>query len=110
MISNITWKPKYGEKYYYIDIAGFGDLLIANKDEVINRESFINLTSDYYRCAWQEGDDDYINLFTGNVFRTEEEAKCQYEQFVSQLLNNDTIWKLEAVNGYKILPTGVMRE
>lgn len=110
MIKDIKWKPKYGEKYYYICIDGFGDLLIANKDEVINRESFLNLTSDYYHGTWQEGDDDYANLFCGNVFRTEEEAKCQYEQFVSQLLNNDTIWKLEAVNGYKILPIGVMRE
>lgn len=110
MIKDIKWKPKYGEKYYYIDISGLGSLLIANMNDEINRESFINLTSDYYWCTWQEGDDDYINLFTGNVFGTEEEAKCQYEQFVSQLLNNDTIWKLEAVDGYKILPMGVMRE
>lgn len=54
MIKDIKWKPRYGEKYYYIDISGLGSLLIANMNEEINRESFINLTSDYYRCAWQE--------------------------------------------------------
>ena len=26
MIRNIKWKPKYGEKYYYIDISGLGSL------------------------------------------------------------------------------------
>lgn len=109
MIKDIKWKPKYGEKYYYIDVGGFGDLLIANKDEDINRESFLDLVSDYYYSTWQEGDDDYVNLFCGNVFKTEEEAKYQYEQFVSQVLNNDVVWKLEAVSGYKILPIGVMR-
>ena len=51
MIKDIKWKPKYGEKYYYIDISGLGSLLIANMNDEINRESFINLTSDYYRCV-----------------------------------------------------------
>lgn len=101
MIKDIKWKPKYGEKYYYIDISGLGSLLIANMNDEINRESFINLTSDYYRCAWQEGDDDYINLFTGNVFKTEEEAELHRDRIIGWMLENDVIWKLESKEGFQ---------
>lgn len=101
MIKDIKWKPKYGEKYYYIDISGLGGLLIANMNEEINRESFINLTSDYYRCAWREGDDDYINLFHGNVFKTEKEAELYRDKIIDWMLENDAIWKLESKEGFQ---------
>lgn len=71
------WKPKYGERYFYISI----------RDE----HSYI------YENEWEDTSTDYELYHTGNFFRTEKEARKNieaYKEFNKSLTPNMS-WRVD---------------
>lgn len=71
------WKPKCGERYFYISI----------RDEHIY----------IYENEWEDTSTDYELYHTGNFFRTEEEARKNreaYREFVESLTPNMS-WRID---------------
>lgn len=71
------WKPKYGDRYFYISI----------RDEHLY----------IYENEWEDTSTDYELYHTGNFFRTEEEARKNreaYEEFNKSLTPNMS-WRVD---------------
>ena len=74
------WKPNYGEEYYYVVVY---NVTWSYFSGIGTRTSLSNDNIEVFSKTWLASDEDFQNLLSLNVFKTEEEATAMAEKLLA---------------------------
>ena len=80
------WKPKYGEKYYFVDVY---NVTLLHFSGISTKALLLTDNIEIFPRTWLATNTDFRNLLALNVFRTEEEAKKKLEEWKSIIVENE---------------------
>ena len=79
------WKPNYGEEYYYVVVY---NVTWSYFSGIGTRTSLSNDNIEVFPRTWLASDEDFQNLLSLNVFKTEEEAEKKLEEWQALIVEN----------------------
>lgn len=88
------WKPNYGEEYYYVVVY---NVTWSYFSGIGTRTSLSNDNIEVFPRTWLASDEDFQNLLSLNVFKTEEEAEKKLEEWQAIIAENKGFLRKEAM-------------
>ena len=94
------WKPNYGEEYYYVVVY---NVTWSYFSGIGTRTSLSNDNIEVFPRTWLASDEDFQNLLSLNVFKTEEEAEKKLEEWQALIVENKGFLRKETLqNEFKV--------
>lgn len=88
------WKPNYGEKYYFVDVY---NVTLLHFSGISTKALLLTDNIEIFPRTWLASDEDFQNLLSLNVFKTEEEAEKKLEEWQALIVENKGFLRKETL-------------